>query len=182
MKVEFLRWPADRDRRQRLGADGVPRLLLIENSQMPPITSDPLEDWIRLPAADDDVRARVAGLLEAHDREGRPVIDDNGLLRFRGRWTAIPPIEASLIGQLLDHFGSVVSREDLTGAGWPDAAPGRNALDVHMLRLRRRIDDLGLAIRTVRSRGYLLEIEIEGEGEGEGSGAVRSAFTRAHAI
>jgi len=145
MKVEFLRWPAERDRRQRLAADGIPRLLLIENSQTPPVTGDPLEDWIRL-------------------------------LRFRGRWTAIPPIEASLIGQLLDHFGTVVSRDDLTHAGWPDSAPGRNALDVHMLRLRRRIDDLGLAIRTVRSRGYLLEIE------GEASGAVHSPFTRAHAI
>jgi DNA-binding response OmpR family regulator len=29
---------------------------------------------------------------------------------------------------------------------------------VHVLRLRRRIDELGLKIRTVRSRGYLLEI------------------------
>ena len=176
MKVEFLRWPAERDRRQRLAADGIPRLLLIENSQTPPVTGDPLEDWIRLPSSDDDVKARVAGLLEAHNREGRPVIAENGLLRFRGRWTAIPPIEASLIGQLLDHFGTVVSRDDLTHAGWPDSAPGRNALDVHMLRLRRRIDDLGLAIRTVRSRGYLLEIE------GEASGAVHSPFTRAHAI
>jgi DNA-binding response OmpR family regulator len=30
-------------------------------------------------------------------------------------------------------------------------------LDVHVVRLRRRIAPLGLAIRTVRSRGYLLE-------------------------
>lgn len=176
MKVEFLRWPAERERRQLLAEQAAPRLLLIEPSQTPPITGDPLEDWIRLPASDDDVKARVAGLLEAHNREGRPAIDENGLLRFRGQWTSIPPIEASLIGQLLEHFGAVVSREDLTDAGWPNSAPGRNALDVHMLRLRRRINDLGLAIRTVRSRGYLLEIE------GEGSGAVRSPFTRAHAI
>jgi DNA-binding response OmpR family regulator len=45
----------------------------------------------------------------------------------------------------------------LARAGWPDGAPGRNALDVHVLRLRRRVAPLGLAIRTVRSRGYLLE-------------------------
>ena len=42
-------------------------------------------------------------------------------------------------------------------AGWPKGAPGRNALDVHVLRLRRRLAPLGLAIRTVRVRGYLLE-------------------------
>jgi len=30
-------------------------------------------------------------------------------------------------------------------------------LDVHIVRLRRRLAPLGLVIRTVRSRGYLLE-------------------------
>jgi DNA-binding response OmpR family regulator len=51
----------------------------------------------------------------------------------------------------------VVSRDALARAGWPDGAPGRNALDVHVLRLRRRLEPLGLVIRTVRSRGYVLE-------------------------
>jgi DNA-binding response OmpR family regulator len=51
-----------------------------------------------------------------------------------------------------------VSRDALARAGWPDGAPGRNALDVHVLRLRRRLVPVGLVIRTVRSRGYLLEV------------------------
>ena len=34
---------------------------------------------------------------------------------------------------------------------------GTSYLDVHVLRLRRRLAQVGLAIRTVRSRGYLLE-------------------------
>ncbi|MDP8936794.1 MAG: helix-turn-helix domain-containing protein [Actinomycetota bacterium] len=59
---------------------------------------------------------------------------------------------------LLDRFGAVASRETLIRAGWPCGAPGRNALDVHVLRLRRRLAPLPLAIRTVRSRGYLLEV------------------------
>jgi len=58
---------------------------------------------------------------------------------------------------MLERFGAVVSRESLGRAGWPDGAPGRNALDVHVLRLRRRLAPVHLAIRTVRSRGYLLE-------------------------
>lgn len=52
----------------------------------------------------------------------------------------------------------MVGRDALTRAGWPGGTPRRNALDVHVLRLRRRIAPVGLAIRTVRSRGYLLEI------------------------
>ena len=60
---------------------------------------------------------------------------------------------------MLDRLGAVVTRDALSRAGWPDGAPGRNALDVHVLRLRRRVAPLGLVIRTVRSRGYLLESE-----------------------
>jgi DNA-binding winged helix-turn-helix (wHTH) protein len=58
---------------------------------------------------------------------------------------------------MLERYGAVVSRDALSRAGWPQGAPGRNALDVHVLRLRRRLGPVGLAIRTVRSRGYLLE-------------------------
>jgi hypothetical protein len=36
---------------------------------------------------------------------------------------------------------------------------------VHMLRLRRRIAPVGLAIKTVRSRGYLLEADSEAAAE-----------------
>ncbi len=67
------------------------------------------------------------------------------------------PVEARLTEALLGRIGAVVSRDALSRAGWPAGAPGRNALDVHVLRLRRRLSGLGLAIRTVRSRGYLLE-------------------------
>jgi DNA-binding response OmpR family regulator len=62
---------------------------------------------------------------------------------------------------LLERMDAVVSREQLARAGWPRGAPGRNALDVHMLRLRRRIAPIGLAIKTVRSRGYLLEVDAD---------------------
>jgi DNA-binding winged helix-turn-helix (wHTH) protein len=86
-----------------------------------------------------------------------PSIDDDGVLRFGGQWVSIPPVEARLIAALIERYGTVVGRDALTRSGWPDKEPGRNALDVHVLRLRRRIESLGLAVRTVRSRGYLLE-------------------------
>lgn len=59
-------------------------------------------------------------------------------------------------------------------AVWPGQAPGRNALDVHILRLRRRLLPLGLAIRTVRSRGYLLEPQRAGS-LGDESGPLAEA-------
>ena len=74
-----------------------------------------------------------------------------------GRWVSLPPVEHRLTAALLDRYRAVVSRESLARAGWPEGIPGRNVLDVHIVRLRRRLAPLGLAIRTVRSRGYLLE-------------------------
>jgi hypothetical protein len=128
--VVLVRWPTEALRRDHLAGEGAPRLLLVEVDVVPPDPRDCLEDWIRVPASE---------------------------LRFSGAWVPLPPVEARLMRAMLDRFGAVVSRDALARAGWPDGAPGRNALDVHVLRLRRRLTPLTLAIRTVRSRGYLVE-------------------------
>jgi DNA-binding winged helix-turn-helix (wHTH) protein len=57
----------------------------------------------------------------------------------------------------LARWGSVVGRDALVRAAWPDAPPShRNVLDVHVTRLRRLLVEIGLELRTVRRRGYLL--------------------------
>jgi DNA-binding response OmpR family regulator len=157
--VVLVRWPTEALRRDHLAGEGAPRLLLVEEDVVPPDPGDCLEDWIRVPASELDVRARVAALsLRASEHAtAAPLLDNDGVLRFGGAWVPLPPVEARLMRAMLDRFGAVVSRDSLARAGWPDGAPGRNALDVHVLRLRRRLTPLSLAIRTVRSRGYLVE-------------------------
>ncbi len=159
MDVELVRWPEERRRRDRLRREGTPRLLLVDTHEPAPDPADCLEDWVRLPASDADVEARRrAVLVRARRHEaGAPALDDDGVLRLDDRWVALPPVEARLAAALVERLGAVVSRDALSRAGWPDGPPGRNALDVHVLRLRRRLGPVGLAIRTVRSRGYLLE-------------------------
>src|SRR5437016_118342 len=159
MDVVLVRWPAEEPRRALLRGEGVPRLLLVELGAPPPRTADDLEDWVRVPADEVDLHARVDNLnRRAESRVGLvPELDGDGVLRAGPGWVPLPPVEARLTTALIDRYRSVVSRDSLAKAGWPHGAPGRNALDVHMLRLRRRIAPLGLAIRTVRSRGYLLE-------------------------
>jgi DNA-binding response OmpR family regulator len=188
--VVLLRWPHERERRELLERAGRPRLLLVEREAPAPGIADCLEDWIRVPADDRDVRARIDALsrrtvvhVAPHDPAGggttswppEPDLDDDGVLRFRGRWVSLPPVEARLMSALVDRFGAVVSREQLARCGWPDGAPGRNALDVHVLRLRRRIGPVGLAIKTVRSRGYLLEGDTSGSTSGSRQEPVRNA-------
>jgi len=157
--VALVPWPREDAKRERLATDGRPRLLLVEDGVQPPHVEDPLEDWVRLPAADHDVRARVDTLAaRARERHAElPTMDADGVARHRGVWVSLPPVEARLTRALLDRLGAVVSRDALARAGWPGGAPGRNALDVHVLRLRRRLLPLALTIRTVRGRGYLLE-------------------------
>jgi len=161
MEVALIRWPEEADAREVLRQTAKPRVLLLVGGSAPPTPVDDLEDWIRVPVSDADLRARMEWLsrrlaptpvtLEV------PVLDDDGLLRTDSGWLPLPPVESRLTRALLERFGAVVSRDALARAGWPSGAPGRNALDVHVLRLRRRLAPIDLVIRTVRSRGYLLE-------------------------
>ena len=156
MDVVLLRWPEESPRRTQLEMGARPRLLLVEPGEPPPDCRDPLEDWIRLPADDQDVRARLATLVTRSGAE-RPLLDDDGLLWFRGSWVSLSPVEQALAGSLIERFGAVAGRDTLRRRAWPEGLPSRNALDVHMVRLRRRIAALALEVRTVRSRGYLLQ-------------------------
>lgn len=161
-EVALVRWPSEEAERRRLASRGVPRLLLVERDAAAPVVDDPLEDWVRLPATDADLEARTTAVARralARHGDGRPVIDADGVVRLGRGWAALPPVEARLMTALVDRFGAVVHRDDLAAAGWPDGLPGRNALDVHVLRLRRRIAPVGLVIRTIRARGYLLEVD-----------------------
>jgi DNA-binding response OmpR family regulator len=164
VEVALLRWPAESARRDELAAARQLRLLLVEGDVPPPVVDDELEDWLRVPSSEEDLRNRVDGLRRRVQERSAPLpdLDGDGVLRVGARWVSLPPVEARLMAALLDRYGAVVSRDALARSGWPSGAPGRNALDVHMLRLRRRVGPLELAIRTVRSRGYLLERSVGG--------------------
>ncbi|SRR6266540_3429838 len=159
MEVELVRWPSDASRLHDLRESGAPRLVLVAASSRAPMPTDDFEDWVRLPATDEDIRLRVDVLRSRlqRDREELPVLDASGLLHFRGTTMPLPPMEIRLVSAFLARYGAVVGRDQLTTAGWPGERVDRNVLDVHILRLRRRLTPLGLVIRNVRNRGYLLD-------------------------
>ncbi|MEM7275032.1 MAG: helix-turn-helix domain-containing protein [Actinomycetota bacterium] len=154
MTVELLHWPREKERRAQLHEASQPRLLLVDPAASPPLTVDPAEDWVRLPAHHRDVQARVESLRRRSAAE--PTLDE-GVLRTASGWVSLPDLEARIVEVLLSKFGKVADRQSLLAAGWPGETPSRNLLDVHLHRLRRRIDPVGLQIRTVRKRGYVLE-------------------------
>ena len=156
--VEVMRWPAERLAVDDLRAKGIARLLLLEVDEPVPEMYDCLEDWARLPLSDSDLYARrTAVAARAKTHAVAPTLDDTGVARFRDRWVALSPVERDLAAGLIERFGTLVSRELLSERAWPDVAHTRNALDVHVLRLRKRLRSIGLEMRTVRARGYLLQ-------------------------
>jgi hypothetical protein len=170
--VTVVRWPREAELRQHLTAQSRARLLVVDDGVPPPLVTDLLEDWVWTSADQAETRARMETLAHraTSNRSDPPTLDDDGVLRHRGMWVSLPPVEGRLARALIDRLGAVVSRDALTRAGWPDGPLGRNALDVHVLRLRRRLATVELAIRTVRSRGYLLE-PVEGRRAGGSSRA-----------
>lgn len=157
-EVKLLRWPAESAKRARYKAMGVLRLLVLEGGVPAPVCSDIREDWVRAPITDADLQARIATLRAKVDLQRLPQVDPYGILRFDDRSISVSPTETDLLECLIRQFGSMVSRETLLQC-LPDR-PGsvsRNALDLHIMRLRRRIRPIGLAVRTVHGRGYLLE-------------------------
>ena len=69
--------------------------------------------------------------------------------------------EFELLEYLLRHRGHVVSREMLTRDVWKEAgrhSPLDNVIDVHVARLRRKVDDQfeGKLVHTVRGVGFVV--------------------------
>jgi len=104
------------------------------------------------------IRRTGAPVAEA-TRIGRLVIDSvRRELRRDGLVIDLTPREWSIMEYLVLRAGSVVSKEKLLHAisGWDDNL-GPNAIEVYVSRLRAKLDDTGVMIRTVRGIGYRLE-------------------------
>jgi two-component system OmpR family response regulator len=99
------------------------------------------------PAANGDVA--VAGLH--FDRAARRAV-------IHGAPVELSPREATLLELLLVHADKVVTKEQIAAAWTGDGTEvgGGNTAEVHIHRLRRKLEGSELEIRTIRGLGYLL--------------------------
>jgi len=154
--VVVLRWPEQASDVDRLDALGIPRLLLVEPGVPPPQASSCLQDWIRLPADDADVRARIEMLGRRPSwHPTLPRVDDAGQLLYRGQSLFLSPLDERLARVLIEHFGELVPEETLLEHGWPTGTTIQSAR-VQFSRMRRRIAPLGLTITRARGTGYVM--------------------------
>ncbi|MES9521557.1 helix-turn-helix domain-containing protein [Streptomyces capoamus] len=89
-----------------------------------------------------------------------PCLDESGVLHFCSRFVSVSPTQSELLELFVARYREVVPREALRfRLGQVSGSRTRNALDLHMMRIRDRIQPLGLSIRTVWGRGYVLEAQ-----------------------
>jgi two-component system OmpR family response regulator len=112
--------------------------------------------------------AELAARLRALDRRAKPAAMELrsealtlDLVRrsasVHGERLELTPTEFSLLAALLRERGAPLSRRALLREVWGyEFDPGTNVVDVHVNRLRRKLEDRGLddLIRTVRGSGY----------------------------
>lgn len=127
------------------------------------------DDYLSRPFDADEMTARVEALL----RRGSPDVPPQTVLRTgelaldlvrreltcRSRQLRLSPTEMRLLEFMMRHAGQILPRSVIFEAVWHARFnPGTNLVDVHVGRLRNKLDIPGKPslIRTVRGAGYLL--------------------------
>ncbi|MFT7624982.1 MAG: hypothetical protein ACI9WU_004173 [Myxococcota bacterium] len=76
---------------------------------------------------------------------------------LNGVFTPLTATEFDVLVALMRHPGQAVSRAELlVAAGRDDVVVGERTVDVHVSRLRRKLADGDVQIRSVRGSGYVL--------------------------
>lgn len=130
------------------------------------------DDYLTKPFAVSELQARVRVLGRRHapDTEITLRLDDLELNRIQhsasrgGRTLDLTAREFELLEYLMRHSDRVVSREMLCRDVWKESArhtPLDNVIDVHIARLRRKMDEPfpNRLLRTVRGVGFMLKAE-----------------------
>jgi two-component system OmpR family response regulator len=127
------------------------------------------DDYLVKPFAPSELIARLEALLRRHSRAAKTevVLKVRDLeldlvkheARRTGRRIELLPMEFKLLEFMMRNAGQPLSRRMIFEAVWDYYFdPGTNLIDVHVGKLRRKIDTPGLAplFKTERGLGYML--------------------------
>jgi two-component system alkaline phosphatase synthesis response regulator PhoP len=132
------------------------------------------DDYMRKPFPLAELLARIRVLLRRNITEdanklinGDLVVDfENNEVFLRGNILDLSPTEFDILSLLAKRIGHVVSRDELLKKIWGVNNGDTRTVDVHISRLRKKMDDgalPALITKTLRGRGYKLVWEEDGE-------------------
>ncbi|MFC0269684.1 response regulator transcription factor [Kushneria aurantia] len=124
------------------------------------------DDYLTKPFSLSEFEARVRALLRRQRSTVAEYVTMGGLslhlptqrLQLGDAPLSLPPREQRLLSCLLRHGNRVISRMRLIEEAFgSDEEMRDNALEVQIHRLRRRLEESDVQIRTIRGMGYRLE-------------------------
>ncbi|MDB5960262.1 MAG: DNA-binding response regulator [Massilia sp.] len=126
------------------------------------------DDYLVKPFASAELVARIRALARRTVQKsatlalGHLYLDlDTRRARIGERSIELSVREWAVLEYLLQHGGRVVSKQQIVDAIAPWAEElTLNAVEVYVSRLRLKLVDAGVAIRTIRGFGYMLEVDI----------------------
>ena len=126
------------------------------------------DDYMKKPFSLAELAARVKALLRrSGPEEGGRIVEDGDLrievdgetALLRGVPLDLSPTEFRLVEALARRMGRIVPREELLSKIWSFYGGDTRTVDVHISRLRKKLDDgkrPALAVNSLRGRGYRL--------------------------
>lgn len=133
------------------------------------------DDYVTKPFSLRELLARIKANLRRVDLDAgkepdteirhRGVLIDAGARRVvvGGKVLSLQPREFDLLVFLMRHPGTVMSRPRLLNSVWGHEFVGERTVDVHVRRLRAKLEQAGVIdmIRTVHGAGYIVDVESE---------------------
>lgn len=156
-------------RRLRRRNDALPVLILSGREQPEEkVTGLDLgaDDYIVKPFSLNELQARVRALMRRGHGVATPLLTYRDLsfdpvarvANIRGHTLPLSVHELSVLEVLMRRFGRVVSKEQMVEQIYSyDQEVSHNAIEVYVHRLRKKIADTGLVVRTLYGRGYTLD-------------------------
>ena len=155
-------------RRLRVRGNPTPVLVLTANNTVRSVVSEldeGADDYVAKPFEIEELEARIRVLLRRSSGHANPVIDcgdlsyntNTGEFSVSSQALALTPRERAVLDLLARNAGNTVSKRELAQSLFSqDEDLSKDAIEIYVHRLRRKLEHSSAKIVTLRGLGYLL--------------------------